>query len=83
MSSFDIDQIAKLVERLCGNRQQTGQILAKLDGHRIDPSDPQHARLLQQFGVDPQELQSGGYARHLEGQDPTAATIGQGALYDE
>jgi hypothetical protein len=83
MSSFDINQIANLVERLGGNQQQAKQMLAKIDGHRVDPSDPQHAKLLQQLGVDPQELQNGGYARHLEDNDPAAATIGQGALYGE
>jgi hypothetical protein len=83
MSSFDINQIADLVERLGGDKQQAKQMLAKVDGHRIDPSDPQHAKVLQQLGVDPQELQSGGYARHLENLDPTAATVGQGSMYGE
>ena len=83
MPSFDIHQIANLVEQLGGDQQQAKQMLSKVDGHHIDPSDPQHAKVLQQLGVDPQALQSGGYARHLEIQDPTAATIGQGSPFGE
>ena len=82
MPSFDIQQIANLVGQLGGDRMQAAQMLSKV-GHQIDPSDPQHAKVLQQLGVDPQALQSGGYARHLAGQDPTAATIGQGSPFGE
>jgi hypothetical protein len=83
MSTFDIHQIANLVEQLGGNQQQAKQMLAKLDGHQIDPTDPQHAKMLKQLGIDPQELQDGGYARFLEDVDPTAATIGQGSMLGE
>lgn len=83
MSSFDINQIADLVGQLGGNQQQATQMLAKIDGHKIDPSDPQHAKVLQQLGVDPEELRSGGYARHLQDQDPTAVPVGQSSLYGE
>jgi hypothetical protein len=83
MSSFDIHQIANLVEQLGGDQHQAKQMLSKVGGHQIDPSDPQHAKVLQQLGVDPQALQSGGYARHLAGQDPAAATTGQGSPFGE
>lgn len=83
MPSFDIHQIVNLVGKLGGDQQQAQQMLAKLDGHQIDPSDPQHAKVLQQLGVDPQALQNGSYARHLEGEDQTAATIGRGSQLGE
>ena len=82
MPSFDIHQIANLVGQLGGDQQQAKQMLSKVGG-LIDPTDPQHAKMLQQLGVDPQALQSGAYKQHLESADPTSATIGQGALYGE
>ncbi len=62
---FDPHQIANLVSQLGGNHQQAAQ---QLSGQgQIDPQ--QHADQLQQMGVDPQQLQNGGYDQHLQAQN--------------
>ncbi|HYB45860.1 MAG TPA: hypothetical protein VED20_00680 [Streptosporangiaceae bacterium] len=53
-----------LVGQLGGDHQQAAQQLQGLD--QVDPQ--QHADLLNQLGVDPQQLQSGGYQQHLDAQ---------------
>lgn len=68
MPSFDPHQIANLVGQLGGDHQQAAQALSNVGG-QIDPNDPQHASMLQQVGVDPRQLQNGGYDQHLDNQD--------------
>lgn len=68
MPTFDPHSIANLVGQLGGNHQQAAKELANLSGQQIDPNDPQHADMLQQMGVDPQQLQSGAYQQHLDNQ---------------
>lgn len=62
--AFDPHQIMNLVGQLGGNHQQAAQQLQGLD--QVDPQ--QHAGMLSQLGVDPQQLQSGGYQQHLDAQ---------------
>lgn len=69
MPSFDLHSIANLVGQLGGNHQQAAQQLSGLGQQQIDPNDPQHANALQQMGVDPQQLQNGGYDQHLDDQN--------------
>lgn len=66
MPTFDPHKIANLVGQLGGNHQQAAQKLSNVGG-QVDPQ--QHADLLQQVGVDPQQLQSGGYRQHLDKQN--------------
>lgn len=66
MQTFEPHQIANLVGQLGGNHQQAAQALSNVPG-QVDPQ--QHADLLQQFGVDPQQLQNGGYQQHLANQN--------------
>jgi hypothetical protein len=61
---FDPHQIMNLVGQLGGDHQQAAQQLQGLD--QVDPQ--QHSGLLNQLGVDPQQLQSGGYQQHLDAQ---------------
>lgn len=68
MPTFDPHSIANLVGQLGGNHQQAAQTLSGMSGQQIDPSDPQHAQMLQQMGVDPQQLQNGDYQQHLDNQ---------------
>jgi len=62
--NFDPSSIMNLVGQLGGNHQQAAQQLQGMD--QVDPQ--QHADVLQQLGVDPQQLQSGGYQQHLDAQ---------------
>jgi hypothetical protein len=62
--AFDPHQIMNLVGQLGGDHQQAAQQLQGLD--QVDPQ--QHAGMLNQLGVDPQQLQSGGYQQHLDAQ---------------
>lgn len=76
---FDVHSILNLVGQLGGNHQAAAQAFQGTD--QVDPN--QHADTLQQFGIDPQQLQSGGYQQHFDnqqqpdfqgyqpGQDPT------------
>jgi len=69
MPTFDMHNIANLVGQLGGNHQQAAQQLSSLGDQQIDPTDPQHASALKQMGVDPQQLQNGGYDQHLDDQE--------------
>ncbi len=62
--AFDPHQIMNLVGQLGGNHQQAAQQLQGLD--QVDPQ--QHAGMLSGLGVDPQQLQNGGYQQHLDTQ---------------
>lgn len=62
--AFDPHQIMNLVGQLGGNHQQAAQQLQGLG--QVDPQ--QHAGMLDQLGVDPQQLQNGGYQQHLDAQ---------------
>jgi len=62
--AFDPHQIMNLVGQLGGNHQQAAQQLQGVD--QVDPQ--QHAGMLSQLGVDPQQLQNGGYQQHLGAQ---------------
>jgi hypothetical protein len=62
--NFDPSSIMNLVGQLGGNHQQAAQQLQGVD--QVDPQ--QHAGMLQQFGVDPQQLQNGGYQQHFDAQ---------------
>ena len=62
--AFDPHQIMNLVGQLGGNHQQAAQQLQGLD--QVDPQ--QHAGMLSQLGVDPRQLQNGGYQQHLDAQ---------------
>jgi len=61
---FDASQVLNLVGQLGGDHQQAAQQLQGMD--QVDPQ--QHAGLLNQIGVDPQQLQNGGYQQHLDSQ---------------
>ncbi len=61
---FDVSQVLNLVGQLGGDHQQAAQQLQGMD--QVDPQ--QHAGLLNQVGVDPQQLQNGGYQQHLDAQ---------------
>jgi len=61
---FDASQVLNLVGQLGGNHQQAAQQLQGMD--QVDPQ--QHGGLLNQIGVDPQQLQNGGYQQHLDAQ---------------
>lgn len=64
---FDTHQVLNLIGQLGGNHEAAAQQFGGMD--QIDPN--QHAGLLQQYGVDPQQLQSGGYQQHFDAQqDP-------------
>ncbi len=62
--AFDTSQVLNLVGQLGGDHQQAAQQLQGMD--QVDPQ--QHAGLLNQIGVDPQQLQNGGYQQHLDAQ---------------
>jgi hypothetical protein len=65
---FDPQQIMNLVGQLGGDHQQAAQQLQGMD--QIDPQ--QHSGLLEQFGIDPQHLENGGYQQHLDAQQQPA-----------
>jgi hypothetical protein len=61
---FDAMQIINLVGQMGGNHQQAAQQM-----HGMGEVDPQqHAGLLGRFGLDPQQLQNGGYQQHFDAQ---------------
>ena len=62
--NFNPSSIMNLVGQLGGDHQQAAQQMQGMD--QIDPQ--QHAGLLNQFGVDSQQLQSGGYQQHFDAQ---------------
>ncbi len=62
--AFDVSQVLNLVGQLGGDHQQAAQQLQGMD--QVDPQ--QHADVLNQVGVDPQQLQNGGYQQHLDAQ---------------
>ena len=62
--SFNVGQIIHLVEQLGGDRQQAAEQFQGMQ--EVDPQ--QHGGLLSQFGIDPQQLASGGYQQHLDAQ---------------
>ncbi len=62
---FDVHQILNLVGQSGGNHQQAAQQFSGMN--QIDPQ--QHSDLLQQVGIDPQQLNSGGYDQHLQAQN--------------
>jgi hypothetical protein len=62
---LNVHQILNLVGQLGGNHQQAAQQFAGLD--HVDPQ--QHSGILQQAGVDPNQLASGGYDQHLQAQN--------------
>jgi len=64
--AFDPSQILNLVGQLGGNHQQAAQMLQNVTG-QIDPN--QHSGMLQQLGIDPQQLASGGYQQHFDAQN--------------
>lgn len=66
---FDPHQIANLVGQLGGDHSQAAEKLQDLasQGQQVDPQ--QHSDLLQQVGVDPQQLQDGGYQNHFDAQN--------------
>lgn len=64
--AFDPSQILNLVGQLGGNHQQAARMLQNVTG-QIDPN--QHSGMLQQLGIDPQQLASGGYQQHLDAQN--------------
>jgi hypothetical protein len=61
MATFSTDQVVSLIQSLGGNSQQAQQVLGQLDHVDTD----QHADLLNQLGVDPNQLASGGYQQQL------------------
>lgn len=63
--AFDVHQILNLVKQLGGNHQQAAQQLSGMG--QLDPQ--QHADELQKVGIDPQQLQNGGYDQHLQAQN--------------
>jgi len=64
LMGFDVSQVLNLVGQLSGDHQQAAQQLQGMD--QVDPQ--QHTGLLNQIGVDPQQLQNGGYQQHLDAQ---------------
>ncbi len=62
--NFDPSTIMNLVGQLGGDHQQAAQQLQGMG--QVDPE--QHAGLLSGLGVDPQQLQNGGYQQHFDAQ---------------
>jgi len=82
--AFDPSQILNLVGQLGGNHQQAAQMLQNVTG-QIDPN--QHSGMLQQMGIDPQQLASGGYQQHFDAQNQSgyqgSGQAGQQGGYDQ
>jgi len=71
MGLFDPHQIANLVGQLGGDHQQAAQQLQDLAGQGQQVDTSAHGGMLQQMGIDPQQLDGGGYQQHLDQQsDP-------------
>jgi len=62
--NFDPSTIMNLVGQLGGDHQQAAQQLQGMG--QVDPE--QHAGMLSGLGVDPQQLQNGGYQQHFDAQ---------------
>ncbi len=62
--NLDPSTIMNLVGQLGGDHQQAAQQLQGMG--QVDPE--QHAGLLSGLGVDPQQLQNGGYQQHFDAQ---------------
>jgi len=62
--NFDPSTIMNLVGQLGGDHQQAAQQLQGMG--QVDSQ--QHAGLLNQLGVDPQQLENGGYQQHFDSQ---------------
>ncbi|WP_037599603.1 hypothetical protein [Streptacidiphilus rugosus] len=67
MATFSPHQIANLVGQTGGDHGQAAQMLQGVGG--IDPSQPDHADMLDQLGIDPQALRQGDYQEHLDAQE--------------
>ena len=66
---FDAHSILNLIAQTGGDHQQAAQQFQSMGVDQVDPN--QHADLLQQNGIDSQQLQSGGYQQHFDAQqDP-------------
>jgi hypothetical protein len=84
MGLFDPQQLINLVGQLGGDHQRAGQLLGGLlsQGGQVDTE--QHGGLLQQLGIDPLHLDSGGYQQHLDNQNqPGFQNYGQQGGYDQ
>ena len=68
MGLFDPQQIMNLVGQMGGNQQQAGQMLQGLMGSGQQVDTAQHGGMLQQLGIDPQQLDNGGYQQHFDNQ---------------
>ena len=62
--NFDPSTIMNLVGQLGGDHQQAAQQLQGMG--QVDTQ--QHAGMLNQLGVDPQQLENGGYQQHFDAQ---------------
>jgi len=62
--SFDTHQILNLIGQQGGDHQGAAQAFQGQD--QVDPN--QQGQTLQKFGLDPQQLQSGGYDQQLNAQ---------------
>ena len=69
MGLFDPSQIANLVGQIGGNHQQAAQLLQGLAGQGQQVDTSQHGDMLQQMGIDPQQLEQGGYQQHFDAQN--------------
>jgi hypothetical protein len=69
MGLFDASQIMNLVGQLGGDHQEAGQLLSSVLGQGGAVDTDQHGGLLQQLGIDPQQLAQGGYQHHLDNQN--------------
>ncbi len=65
---FSPQSILNLIGQLGGNHQQAAQQMQGmgLQNGQIDPN--QHAGFLSRFGINPQQLQQGGYLQHFQAQ---------------
>lgn len=69
MGLFNPSQIANLVGQIGGNHQQAAQLLQGLAGQGQQVDTSQHGDMLQQMGIDPNQLDNGGYDQHLDAQN--------------
>lgn len=70
--AFNVGQMIGLARQLGGDHEQLAKQLQGVE--QVDPQ--QHAGLLSQFGIDPQQLANGGYEQRLQQQEGGAP--GQG-----
>ena len=71
-----------LVGQLGGDHEQAGQLLGGLLGQGGQVDTEQHGGLLQQLGINPQQLDQGGYQQHLDNQNQPG-NQGQTGGYDQ